>query len=125
MLIKAVAGGGGKGMRRVDAEAGFADALASCRREAKAAFGDDRMLIEKYHPTRILQWGSLLDKGAFSARSDIDIAIEGVCAAADMFEIYGMAMEMTRFPVDIVQMEKIEPEFAEIIRTKGRVVYER
>ena len=48
VLIKAVAGGGGKGMRRVDAEAGFADALASCRREAKAAFGDDRVLIEKY-----------------------------------------------------------------------------
>ena len=48
VLIKAVAGGGGKGMRRVDAEPGFADALASCRREAAAAFGDDRVLIEKY-----------------------------------------------------------------------------
>jgi 3-methylcrotonyl-CoA carboxylase alpha subunit len=48
VLIKAVAGGGGKGMRRVEAEAGFAEALASCRREAKAAFGDDRVLIEKY-----------------------------------------------------------------------------
>ena len=47
LLIKAVAGGGGKGMRRVDAPAGFADALASCRREAKAAFGDDRVLIER------------------------------------------------------------------------------
>ena len=48
VLIKAVAGGGGKGMRRVDEAAGFADALASCRREAAAAFGDDRVLIEKY-----------------------------------------------------------------------------
>ena len=48
VLIKAVAGGGGKGMRRVDAEPGFADALASCRREAAAAFGDERVLIEKY-----------------------------------------------------------------------------
>ncbi|HZV19857.1 MAG TPA: biotin carboxylase N-terminal domain-containing protein [Sphingobium sp.] len=48
VLIKAVAGGGGKGMRRVDAAADFADALASCRREAAAAFGDDRVLIEKY-----------------------------------------------------------------------------
>jgi 3-methylcrotonyl-CoA carboxylase alpha subunit len=48
VLIKAVAGGGGKGMRRVDEEAGFPDALASCRREAAAAFGDDRVLIEKY-----------------------------------------------------------------------------
>lgn len=48
VLIKAVAGGGGKGMRRVDAADGFADALASCKREAASAFGDDRVLIEKY-----------------------------------------------------------------------------
>ncbi|PCD04171.1 methylcrotonoyl-CoA carboxylase [Sphingomonas spermidinifaciens] len=48
VLIKAVAGGGGKGMRRVEAAADFADALASCKREAAASFGDDRVLIEKY-----------------------------------------------------------------------------
>ncbi len=48
VLIKPVAGGGGKGMRRVDAPAEFAAALAACRREAAAAFGDDRVLIEKY-----------------------------------------------------------------------------
>ncbi|OQW45831.1 MAG: methylcrotonoyl-CoA carboxylase [Proteobacteria bacterium SG_bin6] len=48
VLIKAVAGGGGKGMRRVDAAADFADALASCKREAASSFGDDRVLIEKY-----------------------------------------------------------------------------
>jgi 3-methylcrotonyl-CoA carboxylase alpha subunit len=48
VLIKAVAGGGGKGMRRVDASEDFADALASCQREAAASFGDDRVLIEKY-----------------------------------------------------------------------------
>ena len=48
VLIKARAGGGGKGMRRVDHAQDFADALASARREAKAAFGDDRVLIEKY-----------------------------------------------------------------------------
>ncbi len=48
VLIKAVAGGGGKGMRRVDAAPDFADALTSCRREAASSFGDDRVLIEKY-----------------------------------------------------------------------------
>ena len=48
VLIKAVAGGGGKGMRRVDAAADFADALTSCKREAASSFGDDRVLIEKY-----------------------------------------------------------------------------
>ncbi len=48
LLIKAVAGGGGKGMRRVDDGGDFAAALASCRREAKNAFGDDRVLIERF-----------------------------------------------------------------------------
>ncbi|WP_347717029.1 acetyl/propionyl/methylcrotonyl-CoA carboxylase subunit alpha [Sphingomonas sp.] len=48
ILIKAVAGGGGKGMRRVEAPAEFADALASCQREAASSFGDDRVLLEKY-----------------------------------------------------------------------------
>lgn len=48
VLIKAVAGGGGKGMRRVDAPEDFADALLSCKREAASSFGDDRVLIEKY-----------------------------------------------------------------------------
>ncbi len=46
VLIKAVAGGGGKGMRRVDRPEEFAASLASCRREASAAFNDDRVLIE-------------------------------------------------------------------------------
>ncbi len=48
VLIKAVAGGGGKGMRRVDDAADFADALASARREAASAFGNDKVLVEKY-----------------------------------------------------------------------------
>ncbi len=48
VLIKASAGGGGKGMRIVTAATDFAAALASCRREAKAAFGDDKVLLEKY-----------------------------------------------------------------------------
>jgi acetyl/propionyl-CoA carboxylase alpha subunit len=48
VLIKAVAGGGGKGMRKVEQGADFAAALTSCRREAAASFGDDRVLIEKY-----------------------------------------------------------------------------
>ena len=48
VLIKAIAGGGGKGMRRVDAPADFESALESAAREAQGAFGDARVLIEKY-----------------------------------------------------------------------------
>lgn len=48
LLIKAAAGGGGKGMRRVSDLAEFEDALAVCRREAEAAFGDGRVLLERW-----------------------------------------------------------------------------
>jgi 3-methylcrotonyl-CoA carboxylase alpha subunit len=48
VLLKAVAGGGGKGMRRVNASGEFAEMLLSCKREAASSFGDDRVLIEKY-----------------------------------------------------------------------------
>ena len=48
VLIKAVAGGGGKGMRLVEAPEAFVDALASCKREAASSFGNDHVLIEKY-----------------------------------------------------------------------------
>lgn len=48
ILVKASAGGGGRGMRIVRSAAELAPAIVSAKREAKAAFGDDRMLIEKY-----------------------------------------------------------------------------
>ncbi|EKF73075.1 acetyl-CoA carboxylase, biotin carboxylase [Alcanivorax hongdengensis A-11-3] len=51
LLIKAVAGGGGKGMRVVNRAADFQEALAAARREARGAFGDDRVLLERYLPT--------------------------------------------------------------------------
>jgi 3-methylcrotonyl-CoA carboxylase alpha subunit len=48
VLIKAVAGGGGKGMRKVDAAKDFDDALESCKREAASSFGNDVVLLEKW-----------------------------------------------------------------------------
>ena len=48
VLIKAIAGGGGRGMRKVDADKDFETQLASAQREAKGSFGDDRVLIEKF-----------------------------------------------------------------------------
>ena len=48
VLIKAVAGGGGKGMRKVDAAKDFQDALESCKREAASSFGNDVVLLEKW-----------------------------------------------------------------------------
>jgi acetyl/propionyl-CoA carboxylase alpha subunit len=48
VLIKAIAGGGGRGMRKVDDDKDFETQLASAQREAKGSFGDDRVLIEKF-----------------------------------------------------------------------------
>jgi acetyl-CoA/propionyl-CoA/long-chain acyl-CoA carboxylase, biotin carboxylase, biotin carboxyl carrier protein len=48
VLVKAAAGGGGKGMRIVGTEGEYAEALAAAQREARSAFGDDTMLVEKY-----------------------------------------------------------------------------
>ncbi|HTV83789.1 MAG TPA: biotin carboxylase N-terminal domain-containing protein [Dyella sp.] len=55
LMIKAAAGGGGKGMRIVRGEKEFADALASAQREAASSFGDTRVILERYveHPRHI------------------------------------------------------------------------
>ena len=50
VLVKAVAGGGGRGMRRADTEAEFADALEGARREARSSFGNDAVLVERCVP---------------------------------------------------------------------------
>ena len=84
-----------------------------------------QLIIEKYDPARIYQWGSLLDEAYFSEISDIDIALEGVTSAEIFFQLYGDVMKMTDFPLDIVQMEKIEPEFRESIIVRGKLIYER
>lgn len=82
------------------------------------------MIARDYHPRRIYQWGSLLRPGAFRTYSDIDIAVEGIADPERFFALLGQAQAATRFPLDIVQMEKIAPEYADDIRRNGRLVYE-
>ena len=84
-----------------------------------------QMIIEKYSPLRIYQWGSLLDRNRFQEISDIDIAVEGLPGPQEFFSLVGDASRLTHFPVDIVEFEKIHPLHAESIREKGTLVYER
>ena len=113
--------------RRLD-EATRARERALHDRYAKAVH-DARAIVDMiaatYHPLRIWQWGSLLDERRFREISDIDIAIEGITDAQTFFALYGDALQLSMFSLDIVQMEKIEPEFALAIRNKGKIVYER
>ncbi|MDZ7318873.1 MAG: nucleotidyltransferase domain-containing protein [candidate division KSB1 bacterium] len=83
------------------------------------------MIIHKYRPAKIYQWGSLLNERLFSEHSDIDIALEGLDSVEDYFALLGDAGEMTSFPLDIVLLEKIHPLHAESIKKKGRLIYER
>jgi predicted nucleotidyltransferase len=83
------------------------------------------MIIRDYRPTRVWQWGSLLDRAKFSEISDIDIAVEGVSSPPVFFELYGKASELTTFPLDLVDIDAIEPLHAESIRKRGRLVYGR
>jgi predicted nucleotidyltransferase len=82
------------------------------------------LLRAKYRPRRVYQWGSLLDRRRFWERSDIDIAVEGVTDAATFFALYGDADRLTSLPLDLVALERLEPEFAELIKSKGVLVYD-
>ena len=95
-----------------------ADAAA----DAAAIIG---MLVERYQPRRIYQWGSLTRAGAFREWSDIDIALEGLEDPLDGLRAMDDAAQLTRFPVDLVELERIDPRHAADIRTRGTLVYER
>lgn len=84
-----------------------------------------KIIIEKYKPEKIYLWGSILTPNNFRDYSDIDIALVGILSAKRFFELYGEIMFLSDFSIDIVQLEKIEPEFRDIILMKGKIVYEK
>jgi len=92
---------------------------------SRDAEGIIRMIVEKYAPKAVYQWGSVLDGRQFSDISDIDIAVEGLGSAERFFAMLGEAEPLTRFPLDLVEMEHVEPEYAVLIRKHGRCVYKR
>ncbi len=81
------------------------------------------MIAERFAPRAIYQWGSVLDGSTFSDISDIDIAVEGIPSQELFFDLVGKAEAMTEFPLDIVEIERVEPEYARLIRTNGKRVY--
>ncbi len=82
-----------------------------------------KYIISEHRPKRIWQWGSLLDRRKFTEISDLDIAVEGLESAQEVFEIAARAEDLTDLPLDIIEMEKIAPEYRQLIEKKGRLVY--
>ena len=92
-------------------------------RAAWAGFRSVVSMIEAdFDLVRVWQWGSLLDRSRFSEISDIDIAVEGLGAADRFFRLVEKAEALTDFSLDIVELERLEPEFAHLIRTRGKIV---
>jgi len=111
----------------------FLDGKRERTRRARTALleqaqSDARAIIERiaqaHNPPRIYQWGSLVETGHFTELSDIDIALEGLRGAEEYFAILGEVMGMTAFPLDIIELEKVDAETAEGIRRRGRIVHE-
>ena len=111
----------------------FLDGKRERTRRARTALleqaqNDARAIIERiaqtHNPSRIYKWGSLVETGHFTELSDIDIALEGLRGAEEYFAILGEVMGMTAFPLDIIELEKVDAETAEGIRRRGRIVHE-
>ncbi len=83
------------------------------------------VIKKKFSVKRIYQWGSILSPERFDENSDIDIAIEGLDSVEDFFELYGIALNKTSFPLDLIEMEKIDKLNRNSIIENGKLIYER
>ena len=104
--------------RRERLRALAADAQADCDRIV-------HMLVADFDPRRIYQWGSLLTPERFREWSDIDLALEGLTDPLAGLRALDAACGLTRFPVDLVELERIHPLHAETIRQTGKLIYEK
>ncbi len=96
--------------------------LKAARRDCDAIVS---AIAREHKPLRIYQWGSLVNDRHFSEMSDIDIAVEGITDPAALSDLRGAAEKLTHFPLDIVAIEHVHPAYADHIRRRGRIVYER
>ena len=96
--------------------------LDAARRDCDAIMS---AIVREFRPLRIYQWGSLVNDRHFSHMSDIDIAVEGITDPAVLSALRGAAEKLTTFALDIVAIEHVHPAYADHIRQRGRIVYER
>ena len=82
-----------------------------------------RHIILNYSEVRVYQWGSLLNRDDFDMNSDIDIAVEGLPSAQAYFKLSRELSRMTSFPLDFIELDKINPIDRDSILKKGKIVY--
>jgi predicted nucleotidyltransferase len=82
-------------------------------------------ILTHYNISKIYQWGSLLNIEKFDENSDVDIAIEGLESVSEYFKICSDVNNLCSFPVDLIEMEKIDPIHRDSIFQKGKLVYEK
>lgn len=109
-----------------DREAGRQEKRRRLHERASADCGRIiEMIVRDFGPTRVIQWGSLLEPESFDENSDIDIAVEGLKGAQEFLDLHGRAFRMTDFPLDIVELERTDLSGRDSIMRRGKVVYER
>jgi hypothetical protein len=108
--------------RQQERKLALAALLLTARRDCEAIVA---MIARDHAPSRIYQWGSLVHDSHFSQLSDIDLALEGITDPERLSAIIASAEKLTRFPLDLLAIEHLHPAYAEHIRKRGRVVYER
>jgi len=84
-----------------------------------------RLIISKYKPARLYQWRSVLNKNLFAEYSDIDFAVEGDFPPEKYFAMFEEADNLTSFPLDLIDMKKVNPVHAQSIIRNGKLVYEQ
>ena len=93
------------------------------------AYAEAQMIIEQIiqeiNPCEIWQWGSILQKENFRDYSDIDIGLCGLGSFQELFNAQKIAMEIATFPIDLVELDKLEDNFQKAIKRRGKKVYER
>ena len=83
------------------------------------------LIIERYNPGRVIQWGSVLRPDRFTEISDIDIAVEGVTDPETWSRLETDVLAVVSFPLHLIPFERVIPIHQQDILSRGRVAYER
>ena len=108
--------------KRKERKLGLEKRLAEAREDCRSIID---MIIAGFHPDKIYRWGSLVHGEGFQEISDIDIAVAGITEPEPFLRLCEKAIEMTSFPLHIVQIEMVHPAYLHDILENGELVYER